>query len=102
MSANISLTSLVAVPVAPLVGAIVAGLFGKQIGRANAHRITILGVLISFVISAMTLNAVVNDGFHFSGTVYEWMNAGGLKMEVGVLIDGLTAMMMCVLSLIHI
>ena len=52
-----------------------------------------LGVLISFVISAMTLNAVVNDGFHFSGTVYERMNAGGLKMEVGFLIDGLTAMM---------
>jgi NADH-quinone oxidoreductase subunit L len=102
MSANISLASLVAVPVAPLVGAIVAGLFGKQIGRANAHRITILGVLISFVISAMTLNAVVNDGFHFSGTVYEWMNAGGLKMEVGFLIDGLTAMMMCVVTFVSL
>ena len=94
MSANISLTELVLVPVAPLVGAIVAGLFGKQIGRANAHRITILGVFIAFVLSAMTLNAVINDGAHVSGTVYEWMNAGGLKMEVGFLIDGLTAMMM--------
>ena len=102
MSANISLTQLVAVPVAPLVGAIVAGLFGKQIGRANAHRITILGVFISFVISALTLNAVVNDGFHFSGTVYEWMNAGGLKMEVGFLIDGLTAMMMCVVTFVSL
>ncbi len=102
MSANISLTELVLVPVAPLVGAIVAGLFGKQIGRANAHRITILGVFIAFVISAMTLNAVVNDGFHFSGTVYEWMNAGGLKMEVGFLIDGLTAMMMCVVTFVSL
>jgi NADH-quinone oxidoreductase subunit L len=102
MSANISLTELVLVPVAPLVGAIVAGLFGKQIGRANAHRITILGVFISFVLSAMTLNAVVNDGFHFSGTVYEWMNAGGLKMEVGFLIDGLTAMMMCVVTFVSL
>src|SRR5471032_3038746 len=102
MSANLSLTELVLVPVAPLVGAIVAGLFGKQIGRANAHRITILGVLIAFIISAMTLNAVVNDGFHFSGTVYEWMNAGGLKMEVGFLIDGLTAMMMCVVTFVSL
>jgi NADH-quinone oxidoreductase subunit L len=102
MSANISLPLLVAVPLAPLVGAIVAGLFGKQIGRANAHRITILGVLISFVVSAMTLNAVVNEGFHFSGTVYEWMNAGGLKMEVGFLIDGLTAMMMCVVTFVSL
>src|ERR1700712_4140010 len=102
MSANLSLTQLVAVPVAPLVGAIVAGLFGHQIGRANAHRITILGVLISFVVSAMTLYSVVHDGAHFSGTVYEWMNAGGLKMEVGFLIDGLTAMMMCVVTFVSL
>jgi NADH-quinone oxidoreductase subunit L len=93
---------LVVVPMAPLVGAIVAGLFGHQIGRANAHRITILGVLISFVISAMTLYSVAYDGAHFSGTVYEWMNAGGLKMEVGFLIDGLTAMMMCVVTFVSL
>src|SRR6195952_5354686 len=102
MSANISLSTLVLVPVAPLVGAIVAGLFGKQIGRANAHRVTILGVLISFLISAWTLYAVAYEGFHFSGTVYEWMNAGGLKMEVGFLIDGLTAMMMCVVTFVSL
>ena len=102
MSANLSLPLLVAVPMAPLVGAIVAGLFGHQIGRANAHRLTILGVLISFVISAMTLYAVAFEGAHFSGTVYEWMNAGGLKMEVGFLIDGLTAMMMCVVTFVSL
>ena len=50
----------------------------------------------------MTLHAVVNDGAHFSGTVYEWMNAGGLKMEVGFLIDGLTAMMMCVVTFVSL
>src|SRR4051812_31625804 len=102
MSANLSLTQLVAVPVAPLVGAIVAGLFGKQIGRANAHRITILGVAVACVLSFMTLLSVVNDGAHFSGTVYEWMNAGGLKMEVGFLVDGLTAMMMCVVTFVSL
>jgi len=102
MSANLSLTQLVAVPVAPLVGAIVAGLFGHQIGRANAHRITILGVAVAFVLSFMTLLSVLNDGAHFSGTVYEWMNAGGLKMEVGFLIDGLTAMMMCVVTFVSL
>jgi NADH-quinone oxidoreductase subunit L len=102
MSANLSLPLLVAVPVAPLVGSIVAGLFGHQIGRANAHRVTILGVAIACVISFMTLLSVVNDGAHFSGTVYEWMNAGGLKMEVGFLIDGLTAMMMCVVTFVSL
>ena len=102
MSANLSLTQLVAVPVAPLVGAILAGLFGKQIGRAGAHWVTIIGVAVAFVLSFMTLLSVVNDGAHFSGTVYEWMNAGGLKMEVGFLIDGLTAMMMCVVTFVSL
>src|SRR5437762_1804354 len=102
MSATLSPSTLLWVPVAPLVGAIVAGLFGKQIGRAGAHWVTILGVAASFVLSFMTLLSVVNDGAHFSGTVYEWMNAGGLKMEVGFLIDGLTAMMMCVVTFVSL
>ena len=57
---------LLAVPLAPLVGAIVAGLFGKQIGRAGAHTVTILGVAISFAISAWVLYAVVVDGARFN------------------------------------
>jgi len=102
MSATLSLTQLIAVPAAPLVGAIAAGLFGKQIGRAGAHWVTILGVLVAFLLSASTLYSVINDGARFSGTVYEWMNAGGLKMEVGFLIDGLTAMMMCVVTFVSL
>ena len=52
---ELSLNNLLIVPLAPLVGSIVAGLFGKAVGRKGAHTITILGVLISFIISAMTL-----------------------------------------------
>jgi NADH-quinone oxidoreductase subunit L len=102
MSANLSLNQLLIVPLAPLVGAIGAGLFGKQIGRKGAHTLTILGVLVSFVVSAMTLYSVAFDGARFAGTVYEWMNAGGLKMEVGFQIDGLTAMMMCVVTFVSL
>jgi NADH-quinone oxidoreductase subunit L len=102
MSANLSLPQLLIVPLAPLVGAIGAGLFGKQIGRKGAHTLTILGVLVSFVVSAMTLYSVAVDGARFAGTVYEWMNAGGLKMEVGFQIDGLTAMMMCVVTFVSL
>ena len=54
----LSQSMLVAVPLAPLVGAVVAGLFGKTVGRRGAHAITILGVAIAFVLSAMTLKAV--------------------------------------------
>lgn len=99
---ELSLNSLLAVPLAPLVGSLAAGLFGKAIGRRGSHVLTILGVLVSFIISAMTLKAVALDGAHFSGTVYEWMSLGPLKMEVGFLIDGLTAMMMCVVTFVSL
>ncbi len=103
MSATLSQNLLLVVPLAPLVGAIAAGLFGKAIGRAGAHTITILGVAIAFVISAMTLYSVVVDGARFNATVYEWMSlAGGLKMEIGFLVDGLTAMMMCVVTFVSL
>jgi NADH-quinone oxidoreductase subunit L len=102
MTAELSQNLLLAVPMAPLVGSVVAGLFGKQVGRRGAHSVTILGVLISFVLSAMTLKAVVVDGAHFNATIYEWMVVGGLKMEIGFLVDGLTAMMMCVVTFVSL
>jgi len=98
---ELSLNTLLVVPLAPLAGSLIAGLFGKAIGRKGAHVLTILGVLVSFIISAMTLNAVV-DGARFNQTIYEWMSLGSLKMEVGFMIDGLTAMMMCVVTFVSL
>ncbi|WP_173402799.1 MULTISPECIES: NADH-quinone oxidoreductase subunit L [unclassified Methylibium] len=100
--AGLSQSMLLAVPLAPLVGAVVAGLFGKAVGRRGAHSVTILGVLIAFVLSAITLKAVVLDGARFNATIYEWLVIGGLKMEVGFLVDGLTAMMMCVVTFVSL
>jgi NADH-quinone oxidoreductase subunit L len=88
---------LLAVPMAPLIGCILAGFFGKLIGRRGAHMVTILGVAISGVISLMTLQDVL-AGARFNATLYEWMVIGGLKMEIGFLVDGLTAMMMVVVT----
>ncbi|QAZ38139.1 NADH-quinone oxidoreductase subunit L [Methylibium sp. Pch-M] len=100
--AGLSQSMLLAVPLAPLVGAVVAGLFGNAVGRRGAHSVTILGVLIAFVLSAITLKAVVLDGARFNATIYEWLVIGGLKMEVGFLVDGLTAMMMCVVTFVSL
>ena len=102
MSAQLSQNLLLTVPLAPLAGSIVAGLFGKAVGRRGAHWVTILGVLVSFIVSAMVLKSVALDGARFNATVYEWMNVGDLKMEVGFLIDGLTAMMMCVVTFVSL
>ncbi|GAP35585.1 NADH-quinone oxidoreductase subunit L [Piscinibacter sakaiensis] len=102
MTTELSQNLLLAVPLAPLVGSIVAGLAGKWVGRRGAHAVTILGVAIAFVLSAMTLKAVAVDGARFNATVYEWMVLGGLKMEIGFLIDGLSAMMMCVVTFVSL
>ena len=106
MSVTLSATTLLAVPLAPLAGALIAGILGTQFGgnwtgRRASHFITILGVFIAFIISCKTLLAVV-DGARFNETIYEWMVVGGLKMEVGFLIDGLTAMMMCVVTFVSL
>ena len=81
----------------PLIGALIAGLFGRRIGRANAHRVTILGVAISCAASVWTLLDVL-QGNTFNGTLYSWATVGGVKLEVGFLVDTLTAAMMCVVT----
>ena len=101
MAAQLSQNLLLAVPLAPLAGAVLAGFFGRQIGRAGAHTVTILGVLVSFVLSMLVLNDVL-AGARFNATIYEWMNLGSLKMEVGFLVDGLTAMMMVVVTFVSL
>ena len=107
MSSTLSASTLLAVPLAPLVGSVLAGVFGTKfggswIGRRLAHSLTILGVAVAFVLSAMTLKDVAVDGARFNQTIYEWMVIGGLKMEIGFLVDGLTAMMMCVVTFVSL
>ncbi|NML46422.1 NADH-quinone oxidoreductase subunit L [Ramlibacter sp. G-1-2-2] len=107
MATTLNAATLLVVPLAPLVGAAVAGIFGTTfggnvVGRRVAHSATILGVFIAFVISALTLKSVAVDGARFNQTIYEWMNVGGLKMEIGFLVDGLTAMMMCVVTFVSL
>jgi len=88
---------------APLVACIVAGLFGKVIGRIGAHSITILGVAISCALSFEVLYKMLFEGMApFNGTVYTWMLSDGLHMEVGFLIDRLSALMMAVVSFVSL
>ena len=103
---TLSANTLLAVPLAPLVGALLAGILGTKlggnwIGRRLSHFLTILGVLIAFILSASTLLKVI-DGARFNETIYTWMQIGGFKMEVGFMIDGLTAMMMCVVTFVSL
>ena len=107
MSQTLNASTLLAVPLAPLAGAMLAGILGTQfggnwIGRRLTHTLTILGVLIAFILSAATLKSVAMDGARFNETLYTWMTVGGLNMEVGFMVDGLTAMMMCVVTFVSL
>ncbi len=107
MSQTLSASTLLVVPMAPLAGFLLAGILGTKfggnwIGRRMSHSLTILGVFIAFLISAMTLKSVALDGARFNETLYTWMVVGGLKMEIGFLVDGLTAMMMCVVTFVSL
>ena len=107
MSQTLSASALLAVPLAPLVGSLLAGVLGTRfggnvIGRRLSHSLTIFGVLLAFVLSALTLKSVALEGARFNETLYTWMVVGGLKMEIGFLVDGLTAMMMCVVTFVSL
>ncbi|WP_326534869.1 NADH-quinone oxidoreductase subunit L [Pseudorhodoferax sp.] len=107
MSQTLSASTLLAVPLAPLAGSLLAGIFGTTfggnwIGRRLSHTLTILGVLVAFVLSAQTLWSVAVNGARFNETLYTWMVVGGLKMEVGFLVDSLTAMMMVVVTFVSL
>jgi NADH-quinone oxidoreductase subunit L len=89
------------VPLAPLAGAIVAGLGGKAVGRAGAHWVTILGVAVSFAASCLIFSRAL-DGQVFNGSVYTWLVSGGTRFEVGFLIDRLSALMMVVVTFVSL
>lgn len=97
-----SISLYLVIALAPLVGCLITGLFGtgflgRQVGRSAAHCITILGVLVSFIGSVVVLFQVLN-GQTFDGTVYVWNAIGDIQIEIGFLIDSLSAMMMVVVT----
>lgn len=89
------------VPLAPLIGAIIAGLFGHLIGRIWSHRITITLVFISLIASTIIFVDVLK-GNVFNGSVYTWLITGDTRFEIGFLIDQLSATMMVVVSLVSL
>ena len=88
---------------APLIGALIAGLFGKVVGRTLSHCACIGGVGISTVLSAITYKHIVMDAAPaFDGTVYIWGVVGSLVLQIGFLVDPLTATMMVVVTFVSL
>jgi len=106
MQLTLNIPVLCAIPLAPLIGSMIAGFFGtklggNRIGQGACQFVTILGVAIAFALSCNVLVQVM-DGFYFNGTVYRWMELGELNLDIGFLIDPLTATMMCVVTFVSL
>ena len=99
----ISKTVLLAIVLAPLLGAILAGLFGRQVGRAGSHTITILGVATSCALSCHVLWQLAGQGASpFNENIYTWFQVAGYEAHVGFMVDKLTAMMMVVVTFVSL
>jgi NADH-quinone oxidoreductase subunit L len=96
-------TTLLLIPLLPLAGSLLAGLFRNQIGRAGSHTVTILGVGASFMLSAWVLYQQIYTGLDTVNiSVYTWMIADGVRFEVGFLVDHLTSLMMTVVTFVSL
>jgi len=92
---------LLAIVLLPLAAAIIAGLFGRVIGRVGAHSVTIGAVGVSFILSVIVLKQILFDGLPtYNAPVYTWLVSDGITAEVGFLIDRLTALMMVVVTFV--
>lgn len=95
-------TLLLTIVLAPLLGSIIAGFFGRRIGRKWSHRAAIAGVSIAFFLSLWVLKLVVMDGATYNQAVYQWLQVGSLSIEVGFMVDSLTAVMMAVVTFVSL
>jgi NADH-quinone oxidoreductase subunit L len=93
---------LLVIVLAPLAAAILAGLFGRWIGRAGAHTVTIVGVAAACSLSFKVLWELLHGAPVFDGAVYTWLVSDGIRMEVGFLIDRLSALMMVVVTFVSL
>ncbi|MDB6046272.1 MAG: NADH-quinone oxidoreductase subunit [Gammaproteobacteria bacterium] len=95
-------TLLIAIPLLPLLAAILAGLFGRVIGRAGAHTVTIAGVAIACGLSIHVLKQLLDGVPTYNAPVYSWLISDGMHMDVGFLVDRLTALMMVVVTFVSL
>lgn len=89
------------VPLAPLLGAVVVGLFCRSLPHWLAHTLTTAGVALAFIVSILVFNDV-QAGHSFNGSVYTWLTSGNLRFEIGFLIDHLTTTMMLVVTFVSL
>ncbi len=99
----ISQTLLIVLALAPLVGALLAGLGRKQVGRAGAAAIATVSVAVSFGLSCVVFYQLVWGGAPaFDHNLYTWLEVGKLTIGIGFLVDRLTALMLVTVTFVSL
>ncbi len=98
---NMTKILLIAIPIAPFLGGCISGIFGNMIGRKASHRITILFVLISTILSGLVMSSVIEGESH-NISIYLWSLSGDISFEIGFLVDSLSSTMMLVVSFVSL
>ncbi len=94
----------------PLIGALIAGFFGRMIGARASEIVTTLFLLIAAVLSWVVFIGVLQgEGGHEGAEKFElmhWLSSGTLEVSWGIRVDTLTAVMLVVVntvsSLVHL
>lgn len=99
----LSMPILLIIALAPLLGSVLAGFFGRQIGRAGAHIITIALVLLSSALSFYVLSQFLYESaLPFNQNIYSVFEVGRFSANIGFMVDKLTAMMMVVVTFVSL
>jgi len=85
------------IPLLPMASFIITGLFGKRYFREKSHYLSVAAVAISWLLS-LYLIIQVERGEEVHWQVYSWIAAGSFKVDIGFLVDQLTAVMLLVVS----
>lgn len=85
----------------PLAGSLIAGLFGKKLGRQATHWITVSFVGIAFVLSCYLFAGIVLLGYApQDGVIYSWVTSGAFHFDIAILLDRLSAVMIVIVTFV--
>jgi NADH-quinone oxidoreductase subunit L len=90
-------TAVLLIPLLPLASFIITGLFGKRFFKEKSHYLSVAAVAVSWLLSVYLI-VQVERGEELHWQVYSWIAAGSFKVDIGFLVDQLTAVMLLVVS----
>ncbi|OIQ00759.1 MAG: NADH-quinone oxidoreductase subunit L [Zetaproteobacteria bacterium CG2_30_46_52] len=96
---TLNTTELLAIPLLPLLGALTAGLFGWFLKERLSHIITSGSVILAAILSVHVFLQVL-DGAEFYGNFWTWIASGDLVVQIGMMIDPLTTIMMMTVTVV--